>query len=1016
MEQTKKYWFLQERFIFGLVTIISLVGIFSWFNINEQEDPFFPYRNGHVIIVAPGMSAKAIEDSIVQPFERLLSSVDGINSVSSEVSDGTASVDIELKETVSNTDLVWQRVREKVTEGQSQFAQLVTKFELDDRVQDTDSIFLNIHSTKSLLETRRYALYVRDELYKMPSIREVEVVGAPEEEIEVFFPQEQMIEFGISPLEVAEQIDEANSLKNIGLIKGQLYQSNISSVTRLNHVDDLAKVKIKTADNSTLALAEIAQIREVASPIQNESYWLNGTKSIGLSIVVPPNQLRVTDFGDLLLKRIEALNNNNPEFTLTPVFFQPEWTKKRRDDLALSLLYSSIGVGLVLFLLMSKKVAFVVAITIPAIALSSIAVFGMTGGVLHQMSIAGLIISLGLMVDNSIVMSELISRYRSQNLSRIDASKKAIKDLYQPLATSTFTTIAAFIPMLLSEGNVADFIRMIPVIVIIAILVSYLYSLALLPAISNNLNTFSEGGSSQYFDRLSRIFSTMGIRHTKSVIVGFIAIVVLATMSASNGEGEFFPKSSRNQAIIDIEGSYGLSHDATLETVKRVESILAELSSVTKVVSFVGNSGPSFYYNLNASPNEPNIARVVFETQSNQQIPEMVKKLNAVFAKNFISTRVRAREIGQGPPIEAPIEIRLLGDERNKLLAASEQVFIALNDNSMTADTRRKYVVGKPILSFEIDELQLKKTSITRTEISNFVAWRTQGMAVTSLPKEREMISVILRDQRNIELADAEYIMNSQLMSQNGEFYPLSLLANQKFTGEPPILTRWNGFNSMVINSDVVASGNVGTVISTLQPKLLEIANQYGVELQFGGEEQEQSSSNDALIKTLPIGAILLFGALIIQFNSYRIAALIMVTIPLAMVGVLPTLSLVGVNFGFMSILGVLALTGIVVNTAIILIDSVLVKLKQGESLEFAIESATSDRFRPVLLTACTTIVGMIPLTSPSSPLWPPMAWTIIGGLITSTVLTLIVLPACLKLMLTEQHKITEKQIESIDH
>lgn len=1002
MKHTKP-WFLQERLIFGLVAMLCLFGLFSWFNINEQEDPFFPYRNGHVTLVAPGMSTNAIEDTIVQPFERLLADIDGLARVSAKVSDGWATVDIELAETIYDTESAWQRVREKVAQAQSQFSDLVSTFELNDRAQDTAGILLAIETEQSLIQTRRYALYLKDELYKMAAIRKIDIIGDSGEQIEVFYPQQKMLQYGISPLDIANQINQANGLNQTGQLESQHYRSNIGSITRLENITQVKDVQIKTPDGQLMALSDIAQVGISTALPQSSSFWINGRQSIGLSITVPPNQLRVTQFGENLMARIDEINSRSSLFKVTPVFFQPTWTQNRRDDLAMSLLYSSIGVGLVLFLLMSRKVALVVTLTIPAIALSTIAVFGISGGVLHQMSIAGLVISLGLMVDNSIVMSELISRYRQAGLNRIEASKKAIKDLYKPLATSTFTTIAAFIPMLLSKGNVADFIRMIPVMVIIAIIISYFYSLALLSALTNNLKRFKEGSGSARFAQQGQLMARLGAQYPKTVISGFLLLCVFTLTLTQSEQGEFFPKSNRNQAYIDVEGSFGLSHSATLQTVKAIEGMLSQQSEITKVVSFAGNSGPSFYYNLSQSPNEPHIARIVFETHSSEQIPTLVSRLNQTFTEQFSGVRIRAREIGQGPPVESPVEIRVLGDDRKQLLGASEAIYQLLLAHPNAVDTRRDYMLGKPKLNFDIDTYNLNHAGIERKDLSSFIAWRTSGLTVTDIPSERESLPIVLRDSRNIVNVDAEHISNTVVLNQKGQSYPLSLFAEPRFDGEAPVLHRWKGFNVHVIKSDLQADFDAGQFLAGLDGQLNEIATDFGVTLEFGGEAQEQSESNQALLSTLPIGAILLFGALILQFNSYRIAALIMLTIPLAMIGVKPTLSLVGVTFGFMSVLGLLALTGIVVNTAIILIDNVLLKIRNEQlSLIQAIEQATKERFRPVLLTACTTIIGMIPLTSPTSPLWPPMAWTIIGGLVTSTVLTLIVLPAFLSLVLNE--------------
>lgn len=1003
MSSKNKHWFLEERFVFGLVAITSLLGIFSWFNISEQEDPFFPYRNGHVIIVAPGMSSSAIENTIVKPFERMLANIDGIGRVSSSSSDSRARVHLQLQDSVYNTEQVWQRVREKVTEAATKYAHLVTEFSFNDKIQDTEGILLNIQSNQSLLDTRQYALHVRDEMYKLSEVRKAEIIGDPGEEIEVLYSQDAMLELGISPPTLARHIREANAQKNIGILKGGQYQSNISSITHLANLASVRNIEIETPDSNILTLSDFTQIRRVTPPNRQESFWINGKRSIGVSIAVPPNQLRVVEFGNRLLNKIDELNKNNAGYTITPIFFQPEWTEKRRNNLTLSLFYSSIAVGIVLFILMSPKVALMVSLTIPAITLSSIAIFGILGGVLHQISIAGLVISLGLMVDNCIVMSELISRHRQQGLTKIEASQKAIRELFRPLATSTFTTVAAFVPMLLSKGNVADFVRMIPIIVIIAIITSYIFSLTLLPVITNGISTLREGKNAGHLEKLGLTFSGIGTRHPKLVICAFIALVIASLSITDNKRGEFFPKSNRNIVVIDIEENAGLSHSATLETVKKVEDYIREKAYAEDIISFVGHSGSRFYYNLTSAPNKPNIARVILKTNLGDSPADIVNKLNQDFPQHFTSTRIWARQIGQGPPIDAPIEVRILGKDRQTLLAASEEVYALIDQDTATKNTRRGYVIAKPVLNFSIDDFNTQQAGIKRSDISDYISWRTIGITATEVTRERDAINVVIRDN-NLDKLDSQHIMNTVLLSNKGEALPLSLFATPNFIGETPNLTRWKGYNSHVVQADVVPNYNPAHVTNDLKDELMAIADKHNVELEFRGVTEKTANSNSALLQTLPIGALLLFGALILQFNSYRIVGLIIITIPLAMIGVPPTLSLVGVKFGFMSVLGLLALTGIVVNTAIILIDSVLVKVRDhGQSLLNAIESATQERFRPILLTACTTIVGMIPLTSPTSPLWPPMAWTIIGGLLTSTLLSLVVLPAFLLITLDEK-------------
>lgn len=1003
MTASVKFWFLRARLVYGLVVILCITGIFAWFNINEQEDPFFPYRNAFISVIAPGMSADAIENTIVKPLERTLAAVDELDRVRTSVSDGVASINIGLQETTYNTAEAWQRVREQVNNAKSRAPAAVTVFELQDKAQDTAGILFAINTKKSLIDARQFALYLRDELFKISSIRDVNIIGDPGMRAEIFYPQELMLETGISPLSIASQVSEAHSQKTMGVLRGSLYESNITPITRLNNLENLTQVDIKTNDGEVLKLSQITRISTSLNPNSSESFWINGQKKLGLSIVLPPNKTRVIDLGKQLMKLIEKINAEQPDYIVEPIFFQPKWTEKRSDELAKSLLLSSIGVGLVLFILMSKKLALVVSITVPAIALSSLAFFGIFGGVLHQMSIAGMVISLGLMVDNSIVMSELIARYRKTGMPAIEASNKAIRELYKPLATSTLTTIAAFVPMLLAQGDVADFIKMVPVVVTIAIFISYAYALVLLPTITMGFKQFNSGKTSRVFEYIGSQLSSLGTSNPKSVIMIFVLILITVHLLTSEGSEEFFPKSSRNQAFIDIQGDYGLSHDATLKTVKLVEGILNEYPEVTGFASFIGNSGPRFYYNMPEAPNEPNIARVVFETASNHSVPGLVKTLNRRFESIFKSTRVNAKEIGQGPPIEAPIEIRVLGDDREILLSASEEIFTTLNSHPETTNTRRGYVTGKPKLQFVIDDNLLQKAKLSRPDVSAFVSWRTSGIHLGSIATERENLSMVLLDNPLQIGSDPEYLMNTILMNNANEMIPISSFAQNEFIGKEPVLTRNSGFNSRMVSADITDVADEEHILLELMPTLREIEEKYHVTLDFGGEAEEQENSGGALLKAIPFGVILLFCALIIQFNSYRIAGIIMLTIPLAMLGVKPMLSIAGVSFGFMSVMGILTLTGIVVNTAIILIDKVIVKVKEEQlNLQTAISEATKERIRPVLLTAITTIVGMIPLTAPNSPLWAPMAWTIIGGLITSTILTLIVLPSALMIFINE--------------
>ena len=1002
-------WFLRERFVWGLVVLLSLTGVFTWFNIIEQEDPFMPYFNGFLAVEAPGFSVTSMESTIIKPIERALATVDDIDNVTVEISEGIASFDIELSEITQDINRTWQRIRERLNPVQNALNDSITTFILEERAQDTEGVLIAIDSlsdSTSLLKMRQFVLWVRDELYKLPNIRSIQIIGDPGERIDVSFPQENLVDTGITPQVIAHTLAHHNTLAPAGQLKNPTFSSSIESLTRLSSLEDIRRLHVTSPQQELIPLSHIAQVDHRLNPVITDSFWVNGEQTMGLSLVLPPNQIRVVDVGKELLKKIAELNQKNVEFNVKPIFFQPSWTEKRRNDLAHSLFISSIAVGMVLFLLMSYRMALVVSLTIPTIALTVIAIYGVSGGVLHQMSIAGLVISLGLMVDNSIAMSELIARFREQGQPQFDASVNAIKTLYKPLATSTLTTVAAFVPMLLSTGGVAEFIRMVPVIVVISILVSYLYALFFVPTLTNNLPTYVSGQSGVWLDRLGETVGEITARFPKTVMLTALSVIAISVGLSFSDENpsEFFPKTSRNQAYIDIEGTYGQSHEVTLNTVRQIEKALRQYPDIQSIISFVGNSGPRFYYNLPSSPNEPHIARIVIETEDSDVIPDLVATLNQQLPKLVPNLRITAREIGQGPPIESPIDIWVLGDDTHRVLAAAEKAFALLRQHPDTLEARRAYVMGKPSLTVVTDEVALRQAGLTRADVSEYLAWRTTGLEATTMPMNNESLPIYVRDNTLIEQANQDYLNNTMLMNQSGDIIPFNGIAVTEFQHALPYATRRNGFHALSVKADLQPNSDDENVLETLMPHFQQLDQQYGVTLEFGGEAEEEDDSGGALLKTLPIGIMLLFAALILQFNSYRIALLVMLSIPLAMIGVLPTLALAGVSFGFMSILGLLALTGIVVNTAILLIDRVVTKVSVDHlPLAQAIEHSVQERFRPILLTTITTIVGMIPLTSHASPLWPPLAWTIIGGLITSTLLSLAVLPCLLRWFISEK-------------
>ncbi|ESP93420.1 efflux RND transporter permease subunit [Pseudoalteromonas luteoviolacea] len=987
-DSVKHYWYQNPRLIVGIVFILALVGFAGWFSASEQEDPQFPYRNGFVSLTAPNMTIAQLRDAAVVPLERTLSNIDEVSTYQSRIKNGNAVINIELHEHIYDTDTVWERIKDDITSKQSDM--LGISANIVDRAQDTQGIVIAITQPSDILAKRALAIELRTELEQLSTIRSVNLVGDPHEQIVIDYTLKAMQEFGVTPEQIAQRLSSTSG-------RGASFQAggittNTNPLGRLQSIDDIKNSQVSLDNANPVSLSTIADIYYRPNPIAPEQFMVNGQRVVGLAISLPANTVRVTEVGDAIRQVVEEFNlrfANNPAKI---VLFQPKWTKKRKSDLLNSLATGCIAVAVILILLMSVRTAIVVVVTIPAIALSALGFFTAAGGVLHQMTIAGLVISLGLMVDNSIVMAEKILQLMDKGKSHLEASKLAVKDLYKPLATATITTIAAFLPMLLAKGSVADFISTIPILVILCISLSYLIALSFVPVMANCLfqSRHESAKRQSQFSVIGNRIAQFSLANPKTVIIVMLGVLILIPLLPS-ATGEFFPKTNRNQGYVDIQLPLGSDITKTANLAQQISQYIQTLDFVTQTLTFSGSSGPRFYYNLVQQPGESHIARVVFEVTEETIVGEVVEQFNTLLPQAFDGALILAREFGQGPPIESPIEIRLISNQTEANLKAAENVFMLLNEQTDTAHVRRDYSYGVVQLSMLIEQQSLKQVGLNESALADYLAWQGTGLHLSDLTFKTEPITLLLQDTSSNQTV--ERIMSTQVVDHKNQFLPISAFVNAQLVGEKAVETRRNGREELRILSDVTSGTDESILLESLQPALLAIAKKHGVTLQFGGELEESQEANSALLLALPAGIILLFIALILQFNSYKLTVLVMMTIPFSIVGAPIMLSLVGVPFGFMSLLGILALVGIVVNTAILLIEKSIEGIIDGHNKDAAIRLAVSNRLRAIMLTTITTIIGMLPLTSGESPLWPPLAWTVIGGLISSTLMMLYIMP-----------------------
>jgi multidrug efflux pump subunit AcrB len=479
-------------------------------------------------------------------------------------------------------------------------------------------------------------------------------------------------------------------------------------------------------------------------------------------------------------------------------------------------------------------------------------------------------------------------------------------------------------------------------------------------------------------------------------------LVVVAILGARYVDRDFFPDTARNEMVVNLNFAEGTHISTTSNAAMLMADAMLQLEEVTDVYAWAGFSGPTFYYNLSENPRSPHIARLAGIARGVGDLPAIFDWVRHYAHAKLPDVEVVPQRLGQGPPVQAPIEIRLFGDDFDLLRLASEQVMDLVRDTRGTTDVRETLGTGTPTLVFEIGDASAARYGLDREDVADALLGRTLGIRIGDYRAGLDPVPIVLRSPEG-ERFDTDHLDTAYVFTPTGDSVPLAQLVNQSLLWQPSAIQHRDLQRVAIVLAELEQGYPFGNVTDELARKLAQVDLPAGISLEFGGKKESSGDANAALFSAMPVGIVLLLVFLLLEFNSFRRLAMVLVTVPLAATGVVPGLLLTDNPFGFTALLGVIALAGIVVNNAIVLIDVLDANLRAGRPLGEAIADAVARRTRPILLTTVTTVAGLAPLTFTDSTLWPPLAWSIISGLLASTVLTLLVVPAMCRYLLRSE-------------
>jgi len=1001
----------QRKLILTVALLLSALGLFSWITMERQEDPRLPEYFGQVIVTFPGAEAEMVERLVIDPIEDRLAQVEEVHKIESWARAEIAVVEVELQNDLGRgeTDPAWDRVRLALVDAGVDLPEGASEPRLDDRVQDQESIVYSLSGDPDPLVAAEAAETLEDALLGVPGVSRVMRIADPGEQITIELGEREARRLGVSPEALAQQLSRRNRILPGGSVEVSGRQVRLRPQSELGNVEEIRATPVLLPSGATVPLAAVARVRrgpeEPARSVMRE----NGRPAMGLG-VVPRRGINLVRWGEAVRQRVAevapTLSTGDTRIDVRELIYQPARVEARLTGLGRSLVTGALVVAGILVLTMGIRMGLVVASIVPLVTLSSVALFDLGGGTLHQMSIAAIVIALGMLVDNAIVMADGVQWELDRlegGATPAEAAGKAIRELAVPLAGATATTLAAFLPMLLSGGLTAEFTRAIPVVIMLTLTVSYVFAVLVTPVVAQSAlrarpRDRRESALARFAGRAAGFAVERPWRAL--AVIGLLLAVSFAGMPLVRKD--FFPTSNRNQLVVELklpEGSHLTTSDAAARTLERA---LLDHPHVTAVAGFVGRSTPHFYYNLPQIPWSPHLAQIMVETDSLASVEPVAAWVRERSARELPGVEVVVRKLEQGPPVVAPVELRLYGTDLGALRQGAEALMAELRATPGATDARHDLSPGSPMLRFTVDDVAAAQRGLAREDVARALYGTTRGLPVGALRTGDDPVPVVVRGAAGegyplSELGSLEIARPGA--GPGSEAVPLEQIATLDPVWRPGEIRHRQRRRVVSVFAQLQPGATYADVMERLAPRLDRLDLPPGVELEVGGAAESSGEANGAMAATVPAGLLVLLGVLVGEFRSFRRVGLVLVTVPLAAAGIVPGLLLGDQPFGFMSLLGLMALAGVVVNNAIVLIEAIEDRRKEGSTVADAVRDALRRRTRPILLTAATTVLGLTPLALSESTLWPPLAWTMISGLAASTVLTLQAVPALYMLL-----------------
>ncbi len=1003
-------WAITHRaLVLFMILLIGAAGLFSYYKLGRAEDPSFTIKVMNIHVGWPGATATELQTQVVDKIEKKLQELPYLDRVTSYAQPGTAFIQVNLSDTTPPKKVkeLWYQTRKKVADIRGDLPAGIIGPNFNDEFGDVYSaLYMMTADGMSLAEIKRLAEDIRQRLLRVPGVNKVDLIGVQPEKMFIEFSHAKLATLGITPQQIFDSVARQNAVTAGGSVDTSADRIHLRVTGAFSGADAIAAVPVQ-ADGRVFRLGDIATVKRGYEDPPSFLVREGGRPALGLGVSMQDGG-NILQLGEDLKGAMKGITAELPVgIEIAQVADQPHIVDESVSEFLKTFVEALGIVLLVSFISLGWRTGIVVALSVPLVLAIVFIVMYAAGLDLHRITLGALIIALGLLVDDAIIAIEMMVVKMEQGFDRARAATFAWTSTAFPMLTGTVVTAAGFLPVGFASSSTGEYAGGIFWVVGLALIASWFVAVLFTPYLGLKLlPDFAKHAAARrahhdpeaIYD--TRLYRTLRraiercLRWRKSVVAATVFMFFAAIAAFGLVQQQFFPTSTRTELFFEMRLPEGTAIGVTNAAAKKAESLLTGDPDIVTYTSYVGQGAPRFWLGLNPVLPNTNFAQIVIVTKDLEARERVKARLEKALANGVLpEARTRVDRFVFGPPVGYPVQFRVIGADPLKVRAIADDVRKVMATNPKLVDPHLDWGEQAKSIKLEVDQDRARALGLTPQDVAQTLQTLLSGFTVTQYREGIETIDVVARAVP-AERLDLGRLPSLTISTRNGVAVPLSQIAKIKYQYEEPILWRRNRDLVLTVRGDIVDGVQAPDVSNAVASKLQPIkdALPYGYRIETGGAIEESAKANASLAAVFPVMAVVMLAVLMIQLQSFARLALVFATAPLGIIGGTGALLIANRPFGFVALLGMIALAGMIMRNTVILVDQIDHDIAAGHGRYRAIIDATVRRARPVVLTALAAILGMIPLAG--SVFWGPMAITIMGGLFVATILTLLVVPA----------------------